>query len=157
MPSGGRRHQRPGLRVDTGDHRPLRGDPGPLSTGRKGYYLVSGPEPAAAWGVDLRARQLAEALPHGPSGAVERLHRVLVVGDEKDVSALDNVVGPGPDHLVYRLFAAPRRVDPALAGVPGDRGRQVATTQVVEGVAFGWVPLAEVVLERPNVARVSGD
>jgi hypothetical protein len=45
---------------------------------------------------------------------------------------------------------------PVLA-IPVDGTQYAAGAQVVESVAFVWVTLSQVVTERPEVLRVTGD
>jgi hypothetical protein len=46
-------------------------------------------------------------------------------------------------------------MDPAITGIPGDRGRDAPVTEVRERRALSRVLLAQVVSERPEMTRVT--
>ena len=78
-----------------------------------------------------------------------------MVGHQEGVFAVDDVVGPGPDHVQHGLAPARGRVDPALEGVPGHCHGHLTGPQLVEGVALGRVALADVLGEGIDAARVT--
>jgi hypothetical protein len=84
-------------------------------------------------------------------GLVEHLDTVAAMSKKEGVSAGVDVARPGTDHPDHRPAAVGRRMDPAVAGVPGDGCFDVAVAELGESGAFCGVGLAEVVTESPEL------
>jgi hypothetical protein len=144
-----------GLRVDGSDPGSLRCDPGAVRSGGKGDDLVAGPVDAPSGCCELWAGEPPGALPQLAGSAVERLDVGASVGEKERVPSGVDVGRPSTDHAGHRSAAVGHRMDSPVAGIPADGGGDVAVAELRERYTFGWVGLAQVVGESPELLGVA--